>query len=223
MDLQSCLQPTACVESAHPAVVDFVQQHSRDGDDPVAQSVALYYAVRDGFRYDPYRIDLTVDGMKASATLDKGYGWCVSKAILLAAACRRRGIPARLGFGDVRNHLSTERLRQTMKSDLFYWHGYTELWLNQRWVKATPAFNIELTRKFGLLPLEFDGLQDSIYHPFDASGARHMEYVTQRGSFIDLPLAEIRATFAEHYPGIWTGRDALQGADWDADVGREGR
>ena len=92
--------------------------------------MALYYAVRDGFRYDPYRIDLSPAGMRASTVLAIGIGWCVPKAALLAAACRAAGIPARVGYADVRNHLSTERMRQTLKTDLYLWHGYTELWLD---------------------------------------------------------------------------------------------
>jgi len=115
---------------------------------------------------------------------------------VLLAVARAAGIPARLGFADVRNHLSTERLRQTMQTDVFVWHGYTELWIDGAWRTATPAFNLSPRDKFGLMPLEFDGVHDSLYHPFDRVGQRHMEYVNERGSFDDLPLAQIRASFA---------------------------
>jgi transglutaminase-like putative cysteine protease len=124
----------------------------------------------------------------------------VPKAVLLAAVCRAAGIPARLGFADVRNHLSTERMRKNMETEIFYWHGYTDIWIDGAWRKATPAFNLSLCQKFGLLPLDFDGRADSIYHPFDASGNRHMEYVAQRGAFNDLPLDEIMVDFRIHYP-----------------------
>ena len=217
------LKPTALLDSDHPAVQAFARQHAIGCTDR-ERAVALYYAVRDGFRYDPYRIDLSPTGMKASAVLAAGYGWCVPKATLLAAACRATGIGARLGFADVRNHLATERLRQAMKTDVFAWHGYTDLWLDGAWRKATPVFNVQLCQKFALLPLEFDGVSDSIYHPFDLEGKRHMEYVTQRGTFYDLPLAEIVATFRLTYgnwmPGDGRGR-ALEGADFSADVARE--
>lgn len=212
--------PSALVDSDHPDVADFARRHAR-GADARERAVALTRAVRDGFRYDPYRIDLSPSGMKASSVLAKGHGWCVTKAVLLAAAARAAGIPARLGFADVRNHLSTERMRQTMKTDLFIWHGYTELWLDGDWRKATPAFNIELCERFGLLPLEFDGRSDSLYHPFDRSGQRHMEYVHQRGSFDDLPLAQIAADFARVYPA-W-GRLGANDASFAADVAREPR
>ncbi|MFN4117381.1 transglutaminase-like domain-containing protein [Acidovorax sp.] len=220
------LAPTALIDSDTPIVQAFAAQHAQGSTDR-ERAVALYLAVRDGFRYDPYRINLSPHGMTASTVLAQGYGWCVPKAALLTAACRAAGIPARIGFADVKNHLSTERMRETMKTDLFIWHGYTDIWLDGAWRKATPAFNIELCERFGLLPLEFDGEHDSIYHPFDKSGARHMEYVLQRGAFDDLPLAQIVADFRTAYPG-WLPDDGathsrLDGASFAQDVEQETR
>ena len=214
------LAATAFIEADHPAVRAFAAAHAV-GDDDRARAVALYLAVRDGLRYDPYRADLSPAGMTASAALAQGHGWCVPKATLLAAACRAAGIPARLGFADVRNHLSTERLRQALQTDIFYWHGYAEIRLDGRWLKATPAFNIELTERFGLLPLAWDGRSDSIYHPFDRAGNRHMEYVHQHGSFDEVPLERIVADFERLYPGWLPRREALQGADFAAEFDRE--
>lgn len=220
--LDPALRATAQIDTDHPAVRAFAHEHGR-GDDERQRAVALYHAVRDGFRYDPYRIDLSPAGMRASAVIERGYGWCVPKAALLAAACRVLGIPARVGYADVRNHLSTERLRQALQTDLYCWHGYTDILLEGRWIKATPAFNIELTERFGLLPLEWDGREDSIYHAFDKTGNRHMEYVRQRGSFDDVPLAQIVADFKRHYPRLAGPDAALAGADFAADVERETR
>ena len=222
------LAPTALINSDHPAVIAFAQQHAYcngPGSSPRAQAVALALAVRDGFRYDPYRCDLSPQGMRASAVIAQGVGWCVPKATLLAAVCRAAGIPARLGFADVRNHLSTERMRQSMETDTFYWHGYTEIWLDGAWRKATPAFNLSLCQKFGLRPLDFDGESDSIYHAFDVAGNRHMEYVAQRGSFDDLPLAQIVQDFERHYPrwiaSMAAAQDAGAEGDFQADVDQE--
>jgi len=212
----ACLAPTALIDSDHPAVQAFAHQHDR-GDDVRQRAVALTLAVRDGFRYDPYRIDLSTQGMRASTVIEQGFGWCVPKAALLAAVCRAAGIPARVGYADVRNHLSTERMRQSMQTDLYIWHGYADLWIDGAWVKATPAFNIELCQRFGLLPLDFDGRSDSIYHPFDRAGNRHMEYVNQRGVFDDMPLAQIVADFAALYPDT----AGLSKADFSADVDDE--
>ena len=211
---------TETIESTCEAVREFTRDHVGDASSDVDRAVRLYYAVRDTVRYDPYQIDLTIEGMKASRTLSNKYGWCVSKAVLLAACCRSLGIPSRLGFADVRNHLSTARLRERMQTDIFYWHGYTEMLLEGKWVKATPAFNIELCEKFRLLPLEFDGLRDSLYHPFDAVGNRHMEYVNHRGTYNDLPLEEIIRTFQEEYESRRAKSD-LSRASFDEDVERE--
>ena len=205
------LCPTRCIDADHPTVRAFAEQHAQGATDR-ARAVALYVAVRDGLRYDPYRIDLSEAGMKASTALVQGHGWCVPKAVVLAAVARAAGIPARLGFADVRNHLSTEKLRQTMKTDVFVWHGYTELWIEGAWRKATPAFNLSLCERFGLLPLAWDGRSDSIYHPFDRAGNRHMEYVHQHGSFDEVPLERIVADFERLYPGWLPRREALQGA-----------
>lgn len=215
------LAASPCIDTDHPVVQAFAAAHAQ-GADERTRAVSLYRAVRDRLRYDPYRIDLSEPGMKASTALEQGAGWCVPKAVVLAAVARAAGIPARLGFADVRNHLSTERLRQTMKTDVFAWHGYTELWLDGAWRKATPAFNIELCEKFGLLPLEFDGVNDSLYHPFDKAGHQHMEYVKERGHFDDLPLAQIRTTFAEIYP-FWTPGGTLEQGDFAEDAQRETR
>jgi transglutaminase-like putative cysteine protease len=167
--------------------------------------VRLYEAVRDGIVYTPYCDFHDADTYRASATLARGSGFCVAKAALLAAAARAAGIPARVGFADVRNHLCTPRLRETMGTDVFYYHGYTELWLDGRWVKATPAFDRGLCERFGVRPLEFDGTADSLFHPYDASGRRHMEYVRDRGPHADVPVADIAAVFDREYPNLVRG------------------
>ena len=216
-ELQAALRPTPTLDSDHPGLQAWVRNTVGHGASPREQAVRLYYAVRDGFRYDPYRIDLSTRGMSASRVLECGFGWCIPKAVLLAAACRAVGIPARVGLADVRNHLSTERLREKMGTDVFYRHGYTAIYLQDQWVKATPAFNIELCQKLRLQPLEFDGTSDSIYHPFDLEGHRHMEYLALHGEHDDLPLDELRDVFSIHYPQLLSSAHD----DWLADVDRE--
>jgi len=164
------LQPGPTVQSEDDAVIAFAHRAIGSETDPIEQIRCLFYAVRDQIRYDPYQMDLSTQGLCATRTLETGHGWCVSKAVLLAAAYRSVGIPASLGYADVRNHLSTEKLRQYMQNDIFYWHGYTSIYVDGKWVKTTPAFNIELCEKCKLKPLDFNGVEDSIYHPFDLEG-----------------------------------------------------
>jgi len=196
------LAPARYVDSGHPRVVSFAKKNAV-GKDPLTRAVALYYAVRDGIRYNPFLDFSREKTFRASQCIAAGEGFCIGKAALLAACARADGIPARVGFADVKNHLTTPALRERMGTDLFVYHGYAELLLEGKWVKATPAFNVELCRRFKVRPLEFDGREDSIFHPFDEEDRRHMEYLRDRGSHGDVPVAEIMRVFREVYPVLY--------------------
>jgi transglutaminase-like putative cysteine protease len=213
-EYEAYLRPTRFLDADHPRVIAFARSATAGCSDHLRQAIALYYAVRDGFRYDPYRVDLRPQAMRASALLERGYGFCVPKATLLAAAARVLGIPSRLGFADVRNHVATERLQRVMGTDLMVFHGYTELRLEDRWVKATPAFNRTLCDRFDVDPLAFDGRHDSLFQQADRTGHRYMEYVRDRGTYADLPLAEMVAAFEAQYPALMAGRGG-DVARWD--------
>jgi transglutaminase-like putative cysteine protease len=195
------LRPTCYLDADHAALAAFARD-AAGGESTAERSraVNLYYAVRDGFRYNPYAFSIDREKFKASFTLAAGEGFCVQKAILLAAAARAVHIPARLGFANVRNHLATERLKTLMGTDLFVFHGYTELLIDGRWVKATPAFNLSLCEKFDTRPLEFDGVTDSIFHPYDNRGRQHMEYVHDYGTFDDFPYDRLIEESRRYYP-----------------------
>ena len=215
--------PGDLIDSDHPEILSFATRVAGEGSDR-DKALRLYYAVRDGVRYDPYNTPMKREAYRASTTLATGHGYCVNKAGLMAAVCRAVGIPARVGYADVRNHMTTKRLSDLMGgSDTFFYHGYTDVWLDGRWVKATPAFNRELTEKFGLKPLDWDAVGDSIYHPFDLSGRRHMEYLGYRGVFADIPFDEIRDAFRHYYPRMTREQEAMPlGGSMGGDFGAEG-
>lgn len=224
------LAPTWFLDADDPEVVEFAAVATADADGPLARAVALFHAVRDGIRYDPYNISYEPEAFRASSVARSSSNWCVPKSILLAAAARSIGIPARLGFADVRNHLTSDKLSATMGTDLFAWHGYAELFVpdrsgTPRWFKLSTAFNIELCDRFGVRVLEFDGTDDALMHPYDRSGNRHMEYVRQRGSFDDLPLDEIMRDFAAIYGTAFgdTARFGSAEAAGDTTFGAERR
>ena len=198
------------VDSAHPLVAAFSRKHTK-GRAERERAVSLYYAVRDEIRYNPFLDFADPDVFRASAVLEAGQGFCVGKASLLAACARAAGIEARVGFADVKNHLTTPRLAETMGSDLFVYHGYTDLRIDGRWVKATPAFNLALCTRFRVKPLEFDGRADSIFHPFDEDDRRHMEYLRDRGVYADVPVDDIQREFRAAYPRFYSlGADAAK-------------
>jgi transglutaminase-like putative cysteine protease len=208
--MKEFLSPGRYIDSDHPAVIEFASKHVKGSSD-VERAVSLYYAVRDGIRYNPF-LDFSRDAaFRGSVCLETGEGFCIGKAALLAACARAVDIPARVGFADVKNHLTTPRLAERMGTDLFVYHGFAELWLEGKWVKATPAFNLDLCRKFRVKPLEFDGRNDSIFHPLDADDRRHMEYLRSRGSHADVPVAEIQKVFRETYPALYgLGKEAAK-------------
>ncbi len=196
------LRPGVFVDSDHPEVIAFARRARGDATTPGSVAVNLYRAVRDEILYDPYRDYEAIETYRASAVLREGRGYCVGKAALLAAAARVLEIPSRVSFADVRNHLATPRLLELIGSDLFIFHGITELWLDGRWVKATPTFNLSLCEKFDIKPLEFDGHNDAILHPYDRRGRQHMEYVRLRGAYADVPLDIIRPEMLSTYPRL---------------------
>jgi transglutaminase-like putative cysteine protease len=196
-----CLTATPFLDSDHPSVIDFAARTCADAGASTdrEKAVALFVAVRDGWRYDPYTSTRLADDYRASTVVGRSSAYCIPKAVLLSASCRAAGIPARLGFADVRNHLQSEKLLERMGTDLFIYHGFSEIWIEGRWRKASSAFNKEMCERFGTKVLEFDGLNDALLHAFDETGNRHMEYVRQRGSYADLPFDEIMTAFADSY------------------------
>ncbi|CAD5110304.1 transglutaminase-like domain-containing protein [Zestomonas carbonaria] len=207
--MREYLEPGRFVDSDHPLVIEFAERHRGSSADPLEQAVSLYYAVRDGIRYNPYSFSHEPGSLKASHALEAGESYCVPKALLLAACARHCGIPARIGLADVRNHLATPRLLELLRSEVFAMHGYTELYLRDRWVKATPAFNRELCRAFRVAPLEFDGLSDSVFHPFNDNGERYMEYLADHGQFADLPLELFFAHLERCYPHLFAAESSF--------------
>lgn len=214
------LSPGRFIDSDHPALVEFAESRRGNSDDPRDQAVSLYYAVRDEVRYNIYAFSHDRETLRGSHALAAGQSYCVPKATLLAACARHCGIPARIGLADVRNHLSTPKVLAMLKSEIFAMHGYTELYLGGRWVKATPAFDRGLCEAFGVVPLDFDGLTDSVFQPYTAQGQRHMEYLVDHGQFADVPEDLFFGHLAICYPHLFAGRAVIPMGDMRTDLSR---
>ena len=196
------LKPTSFVDSDDETVVRFANKAIESVQGEKARAIALYNAVRDSIAYDPYLDYSNPAVYRASDVLKAGRGFCVGKAALLAACARAIGIPARTGYADVRNHMTSKKLYDLTQSDTFYWHSYAELFIDEKWLKCTPAFDITLCARAKLAPLEFDGEGDSLFQPFDPLGRKLMEYLNDRGTFDDVPIGLIQSTFLERYPRL---------------------
>jgi transglutaminase-like putative cysteine protease len=203
------LSATAFIDAEHPIVRAFARRAVGDAATDQERVSRLFTAVRDEIRYDPYRLSHQPQDYVASSVINRGVAYCIPKAVLLTAAARSLGIPARLGFSDVRNHLQSPKLAERMGTDIFVFHGYSELYVEGAWRKATPAFNAELCARFGVPPLTFDGSADALLHPFTADGSLYMEYIRDRGVYADLPLNLILKAFAAAYPEFGAGETAV--------------
>lgn len=212
------LNPGWFINSDNLNIQQFAELHRGEDTSLRSIAIALYLAVRDQVIYDPYCIRVEPESFRASTVLAEGKGHCVGKAVLYAAVLRASGIPARIGFADVRNHLTTPRLRELMGTDMFYHHGYSEVYLEGKWLKATPAFNLSLCDKFGISPLEFNGTEDSIFHPYDSSGRKHMEYIKDHGSNIDLPFEDMMRAYRHHYPSMFVKISEKLSVNFDEEV-----
>ncbi len=211
------LSPTEYVDAAHPQVRVFAEQAASGAQTPIDVARALYVAVRDTIRYTPYA-DLTDrESYRASSCLAAGRGYCVAKAALLAASARHLGVPARIGLADVRNHLTSVRLRELMDSDVFYYHGFAELYLEDRWVRVTPTFDARLCRRLNVSLLEFDGRHDALFHRYNSAGQQYMEYLRYHGSWQDVPVAMLMTEMQRLYPHM------AAAAPVDADFAAEAR
>ncbi|WP_341229461.1 transglutaminase-like domain-containing protein [Nocardioides salarius] len=190
---------------------DFTEQVIAGASSPRERASLLFAAVRDRVWYDPYSVSRDPAHYRASYVLEAGRAYCVPKAVLLTAVLRAVGIPARLGFADVRNHLQTDTLRAVMGgTDLFVYRGYCSVHLDGRWLKTTPAFNVELCPRW----TSTDRATRSCT-PSPSDGTRHMEYVRDHGSFDDLPLDRIQTALEQTYgrmaPGVGLADDAFIG------------
>jgi len=193
------LAPTAIIDSDHESIRDYSIKSIGASKEPIEIAVKLYLVVRDKILYDPYSPFYLPEHYRASYVLKRGRSFCVPKASLLCALARASGIPTRIGFADVRNHLATKQLIKFMGSDLFVYHGFVEFYLEGKWVKATPAFNIDLCRKHHVPPLEFNGREDSLFQAYNLQNQRFMEYVDFHGLYADIPVDQIVVAWEKAY------------------------
>ncbi len=198
-DIKIYLSPTETIDCDNNTVINYAKSAVRDAEGDIQKAVRLYYKVRDDILYDPYSPFFLPEHYKASNIIKIKRSFCIPKAVLLCAVGRAVGIPTRLRFANVKNHLSTKALLEYLGSDLFVYHGLTEFLLNERWVKATPAFNSKLCTKFGIRPLEFDGIHDSVFQQHNIDKKEFMEYMTDHGAYADLPLGKILSAWRNEY------------------------
>jgi len=207
VDVSIYLKETSFFDFSNEQLQAFAREATQDLDTGLEKAVALYYKVRDHWKYNPYNISFDVSSYKASNLFQKESGHCIDKAILMTTLCRAIGIPARLRFAKVKNHIATEQFEEYLKTNEMVPHGIVEVYLNEEWVKSTPAFNKQLCERLQVKPLEFDGKTDSLFQEYDKKGNVFMTYVEDYGHFEDVPLDFIYDIMKQHYPHIFEDKE----------------
>jgi transglutaminase-like putative cysteine protease len=220
-DLEALTRPTEFLDHDSDVVREFVAKVLPDptAGTPTERAIALFYAVRDKLQYEVYDADLSREGLKASSIITRGKGFCVHKSIVYAAAARSVGVPTRLLYGDVRNHLASPRLIELVGGNVFTFHALNTVYLNGKWVKATPVFTKLLCKLYKITPLDFDGVNDSLYHPHDNDGRRHMEFLRWRGEFDDFPYETVVGGIRSAHPGLAGTGPTTVGGSLQAEAG----
>ena len=199
--MQNYLRETEILNFSSPEVQRFLADVPEEKNQ-VVLAKKLYFKVRDAFLYDPYHLDLRPGSLPASRILGKKRAWCVEKSILLAACARNFGIPSRLGFAIVTNHIGVEKLVSYLGKEEIVFHGYVELFLENKWVKCTPAFDRRICAISRVSPLDWDGRTDSMFQEFEG-GKRFMEYKHFYGEFDDVPVGLMNSEMQKHYPHLF--------------------
>lgn len=213
--MENYLAATYYFDFENPAIQTFVNKKISDTSTAKEKAVQLYNAVRDGWLYDAYQIHTEKEDFRSSSIVRRNRGHCIDKATLLISCLRFVQIPARLHLVKVRNHIAVEKIIERFGTDELTPHAFVEIYLDNRWVGATPAFNKTLCDKLDVAPLDFDGANDALFQPFSRSGSQFMEYLADYGTFEDIPFDFIRQNMIAHYPGI--AQYYAAGKSWNLD------
>ena len=201
--LEKYLAPTAIIDCNHPLIREKAEYLTKDQRDTTDKAISLFYFVRDEIKYNIYVFKSLPEHFQASNILAKREGYCVQKAVLLVALSRALGIPAGLGFARIRNNLLPEKTLKQLGTNVFPFHAYADLYLGEKWVKATPAFDLWMCEKNRIIPVEFDGKTDAVFHHHNRDGKVHIDYLEDLGrGFHELPLNRLRELVIQNI-GNW--------------------
>ena len=203
LQMEKYLKPTAIIDCNNPSIQEKTKDLTKGQENIIEKAKSLFYFVRDEIKYNIYLPKSLPEHFRASNTLSKRQGYCVQKAVLLVALARAAGIPAGLGFARIRNNHLPERTLKRLGINVSHCHSFLELYLDGNWVKATPAFDLKMCEKNRVIPVEFDGRNDAIFHSHNQDGKLHIEYLVDLGhDFDDLPLNRLRELVTQQI-GSW--------------------
>ena len=205
-ELGAFLAPSPGVDCEDGRIRDLSARLTRGLSSSREKAAALFLFARDQVRYVPYAPFESIEDYLGPVVLERGYGFCTQKTSLLVGLCRAAGIPARFRYADLVNHNMPGRLEWVMQSNRMIFHTYAELFVEGKWLKATPSFEHSLCEKMGWRLVEFDGTADAVLPATDLSGRPHIGYLLDRGPDAGIPLQDMLAAWLEGYGEEAMGR-----------------
>ncbi len=165
-EMSKYLHPTYFCDYEHQTIIDMAHELTKGCETDKDKALKVFYFVRDEI---PFMLDYIV---KASETLKKRYGFCVTKANLHIALLRALGIPARYHLA----HLKKECLKGVIATgaynglpDIITFHPWVECYLNDKWISCDTLFDEKLVKaiykkgihsKEEIHTIEWDGKTD---------------------------------------------------------------
>jgi transglutaminase-like putative cysteine protease len=200
LEIEKYLKPTSVIDCDNTSIQQKAEDLTKGRENVIEKAESLFYFVRDEIKYNLYTPKSLPEHFRASNTLSRREGYCVQKAVLLVALARATGIPTGLGFARLRNNLLPQKTLEWLGTNILPFHGYAELYLNGKWVKATPAFDLKMCERHRIIPVEFDGKNDAMFHSRNRDGKLHIEYVKNLGHYYDdLPLDRLWDALIQNY------------------------
>jgi hypothetical protein len=193
------LKPTETIECDHPRIVALAKEITEGAQDEHEKARRLFLWVRDQVEYSLYNPFFLMEHYTATGILDRGQGYCVQKSLVLVTLARASGIPSRLIFADMRNHLVPDNFLEMAGTNLFVYHCYTDMHLGGKWIQMTPSFHKQLCEEMGYPIVEFDGHNTAIFPPTDSKGRQFVEYIHNHGPFPDVPLEPMLKAWEDAY------------------------
>ena len=212
-DPNDCLAPAETIDSDAPEIVSAVESLDLGDASPAERAVAIFNHVRDSIEYE-FAIRNTPREYKASFTIQDGRGFCVRKAIVVAAMCRAAGIPSVIILSNMRDKSLSPRIIDMLGTDVMHNHGLAGVFLDGQWLKLDASLSPELVAKKRYRLVEFDGKSDALQSDTTLTGSPHMEYVAYHGTYTDLPYKQMMRGFDEGYANA--DKDQLVKMGWEA-------
>ncbi len=167
---------------------------------------ALFEFVRDSvaytFSWRQEGADLSLEeSFRASATLLRGSGMCIQKAVLLCALSRAAGLQSRVSFQSLRDYRLPRELVELM-GDVLTPHGLVTINIEGRPIRLDPSLDASLCARKGYRLTEFSAASDALLPTVDLSGRPHFEIVEELGEYDLFPVAFVMSVFEARFRSL---------------------